>query len=195
TAAASRPMSGTSAVALTQAPRRCDQRSILPAGSTTAFAAADTAGVLRGQTSMPDILTAKALREKRAPLAQRIQELRDTIHKEDRDFTSEERANWEQVNKDYDALTLKIQIAERAESVEVEQRRRTGDGQPGRDDFNGQQTRRQTAQKGAEARWLAGDGHYRGGPLPGPARLDARPDRPRAAHRASGSPGQVRPEP
>jgi HK97 family phage major capsid protein len=91
---------------------------------------------------MPDILTAKALREKRAPLAQRIQELRDTIHKEDRDFTSEERANWEQVNKDYDALTLKIQIAERAESVEVEQRRRTGDGQPGRDDFNGQQTRK-----------------------------------------------------
>jgi HK97 family phage major capsid protein len=113
---------------------------------------------------MADILTAKALREKREPLAKRIQELRDKIHSEDRDFTAEEKASWEAVNKDYDALTVKIQIAERAEQVKAESEKRVGDQKTGRDDFDGKDQRsKDKAKTKADRRalrrygWLAKD--------------------------------------
>ncbi len=76
---------------------------------------------------MPDLLTAKALREKRAPLAAEIRRQADLVNAENRDFKAEERAAWEKVNKDYDDLTRQIQIAERADTVTQDQDRRATD--------------------------------------------------------------------
>lgn len=70
---------------------------------------------------MPDAITAKALREKRAPLATRIKEMADKANAEGRDFNGEEKPNWEQLNKDYDLLASQIQNAERAEKVSGDQ--------------------------------------------------------------------------
>jgi HK97 family phage major capsid protein len=75
--------------------------------------------------------TSKALREKRLPLAKTIRQMSDKLHAEGRtDFSPEEQTSWLAVNKDYDALTRQIEIAERAEKVDADQ----GTGGPGRDD-------------------------------------------------------------
>jgi HK97 family phage major capsid protein len=79
-------------------------------------------------------MTAKELREKRAALATRIQEMAKKANDEKRDFTAEEKPNWEAVNKDYDELTRQIEIAERAERVAAEQADR--DSRPGKEDRN-----------------------------------------------------------
>lgn len=96
---------------------------------------------------MPDtILSPKALREKRLPLGKRIEELRNTIAKENRDFTAEERKNWEDVNKEYDGLTLQIQVAERAESVRKELDSPVipaGDTVPGNDPYDARAAEKQ----------------------------------------------------
>lgn len=67
-------------------------------------------------------MTAKELREKRAKLATEIRTLADKASKEGRDFTAEEKANWDKVNADYNAISASLAIAERAEAVEAEQR-------------------------------------------------------------------------
>lgn len=87
---------------------------------------------------MPDLLTAKALREKRAPLAVKIRELADKANNESRDFTAEEKPNWEAVNKDYDTITRQIELAERAEKVGADQTVTSPESRalPGRDDVD-----------------------------------------------------------
>lgn len=81
-------------------------------------------------------MTAKELREQRSKLATRIKELADKSHKEPAKFAAEETQNWADVNKDYDALSAQIDIAERAEKVEGEQRSIV---KPGREDFDSRQ--------------------------------------------------------
>jgi hypothetical protein len=66
-------------------------------------------------------------------LAAKIKEMADKVNDEKRDFTAEEKPNWEAVNKDYDALSRQIEIAERAEKVEGEQRDTRRQLPPGRD--------------------------------------------------------------
>jgi HK97 family phage major capsid protein len=79
-------------------------------------------------------MTPKELREKRAKLAAEIRKLADKANNENRDFNSEEKGNWEQVNKDYDQLSAQIDRAERAIKVDEEQR-----ALPGRGDFDGRE--------------------------------------------------------
>lgn len=93
---------------------------------------------------MADILASKRLREERAPIAKKIQDMADLAIAEGRDFTAEETPNWEQVNADYNKLTRSIELAERAELVSISQdadeQRSQGNGSdkkplPGRGDF------------------------------------------------------------
>lgn len=86
-------------------------------------------------------MTAKELREKRAELAKQIRQLADKVNAESRDFTAEEKPQWEKVNGDYNTMTRQIELAERAEAVEAEQRVAPTDKRDiGRDDFDGKQT-------------------------------------------------------
>jgi HK97 family phage major capsid protein len=82
----------------------------------------------------------KELREKRAKLLPRMQELRDKHHA-DPGWTEEDRGNWTKVNEEYDALSRDIQAAEKAQEVdrrlaevEAEQREALGDRRIGRED-------------------------------------------------------------
>lgn len=93
---------------------------------------------------MADILASKRLREERAPIAKKIQDMADLAIAEGRDFTAEETPIWEQVNADYNKLTRSIELAERAELVSISQdadeQRSPGNGNdkkplPGRGDF------------------------------------------------------------
>lgn len=86
---------------------------------------------------MPSIITAKALRERRAPLAATIRQLAELVNTENRDFTAEEKPQWDQVNADYNALTRQIEIAERGELVAGDQDALVGDALAGREDKNG----------------------------------------------------------
>ena len=70
---------------------------------------------------MADYITAKQLREERMPLAHKIKEMNDKAQSEKRLFTAEEDTNWKQLNADYDALTNRIEMAERCEAVLAEQ--------------------------------------------------------------------------
>lgn len=85
---------------------------------------------------MPDILTAKALREQRAKLARRIREMADEANAAEGapEVTAERQAEWHAVNAEYDAMTRRIEIAERADHVTAEQREPVGDRRIGRED-------------------------------------------------------------
>lgn len=105
---------------------------------------------------MADILTAKRLREDRAPLAHQIRELADLANNEKRDFSAEEQEKWDSLNKAYDEHTRAIELAERAEKVTFEQeapadeqRPETRSGKPGRHDVD-----HAPAREGAEDRSL-----------------------------------------
>ncbi len=84
-------------------------------------------------------MTLKEMREKRLELAKQIRQQADKINNEKRDFTAEEKPNWERLNKDYDDLVRQIEVAERAAKVteETEQRASSNDPLPGREDRNG----------------------------------------------------------
>lgn len=82
-------------------------------------------------------MTLKQLLEKRAELAARIKALADKVNAEERDFNTEERAEWEAVNKEYNDLLPQIEIAQRAELVADQQRELAGDRRIGRDDVDG----------------------------------------------------------
>lgn len=88
---------------------------------------------------MADLVTAKQLREERAPLAHQIMALNDKVQAEKRDFNAEEKAQWENLNNDYNLLTSRIQIAERVENVLAEQIAPVDgkSGTPGREDYDG----------------------------------------------------------
>lgn len=74
---------------------------------------------------------AKALREQRAALLPRIRELADR----EPQWTEEDRANWEAVNTEYNAVTRSIETAERLEGIEAELARSTAPpAAPGQED-------------------------------------------------------------
>lgn len=95
-------------------------------------------------------MTAKELREKRAPLAVRIREMADKINAESRDFTAEEKPAWESVNNEYNTLTRQIELADRVEAVEADQQRAAGDRTIGREDRTPDRDRN-AGRDGAEA--------------------------------------------
>ncbi len=88
---------------------------------------------------MPDIVSAKALREKRTPLARRIREMADEANAEGFEQSAEWAGNWEAVNADYNKLTASIERAERAETVEADARAPVADPRVGRDDYDPRQ--------------------------------------------------------
>lgn len=68
---------------------------------------------------MPATLNAKSIRENElTPLAKEIRRLADLVNNEKRDFTAEERANWEKVNKDYNDCRARVEAMERADDVD-----------------------------------------------------------------------------
>ena len=67
--------------------------------------------------------TAKELREKRLPMAQKIRELADRANaRADGAWEGDEESQWVAVNSDYNALSRQIERAERTEAIEAEQR-------------------------------------------------------------------------
>jgi HK97 family phage major capsid protein len=90
-------------------------------------------------------MNTKEMREKRAKLAKQIRELADKANNESRDFTAEEKQQWEAINADYDQLSRQIERAERAEQIEGEQEQAAeerSNRQPGREDRDGREDRR-----------------------------------------------------
>ena len=90
--------------------------------------------------------SAKELREKRAGLVPRLQELRDQHHDEKREWTDADKANWDKLNEDYDTITREIEDIEasdrmdaRLTEIEGEQRSAAGDRSIGREDRDGRQ--------------------------------------------------------
>jgi len=102
---------------------------------------------------MADLITAKQLREERAPLAHQIRELNDKVQAEQRSFSSEEEVNWGKMNRDYDLLTKRISMAERAEQIIMEQAapiESLGERRqeiPGRENFDGRKHQEAEARK------------------------------------------------
>ena len=88
-------------------------------------------------------MSAKALREQRAPLARRIEQMAETARVEGREFSGAESELWRSVNADYDALTQQIgdaereEIGERAGRIGSDQRAPANGVVPGRGDFDG----------------------------------------------------------
>ncbi len=89
-------------------------------------------------------MTAKELREKRAKLVSRMQELRDQHHDEKREWTETDQGNWDKINEEYNALTRQIEAAEashamdaRMAEIEGEQRQSVGDRRIGRENRDG----------------------------------------------------------
>jgi len=86
-------------------------------------------------------VTAKQLMEERAPIAHQIRALNDKVQAEKREFTAEEDAQWAQMNADYDLLTRRLDLANRAEAIAKEQESpvdaRNDSPGPGRSDFDG----------------------------------------------------------
>lgn len=78
-------------------------------------------------------VTAKALREDRAKIATVIYQMRDLLTGDKTAFTAEEETKWKSVNDDYNALTKRIEIVERADQVQKDQTSRIGDLRIGRD--------------------------------------------------------------
>lgn len=64
-------------------------------------------------------MTLKELREKLAEQAKVIRQMADKVNNESRDFTPEEKTQWDAANNDYNALLRKIEIAKRAAEVEA----------------------------------------------------------------------------
>lgn len=107
----------------------------------------------------------KELREKLASLANEIYRLRDILTKENRDFTAEEKAKWDQVNKDYDQGRERLTLLERAEKVQKDLSAPVGDPAIGKDDYNGKDAEKErrkqekrTAREKEERDYLAANG-------------------------------------
>lgn len=113
---------------------------------------------------MADLVTAKQLREERAPLAHQIMALNDKVQAEKRDFTAEEKGQWENLNSDYNLLTSRIQIAERVENVLAEQvapvDAKNGASIPGREDYDGRKALEAFENAGAPQREQVTDAEH-----------------------------------
>lgn len=66
-------------------------------------------------------MSAKALREKRGELYKELRRLADLANDKDHDWSAEDEENWGKVNKDYDALSSRIERLERADSLGKDQ--------------------------------------------------------------------------
>jgi HK97 family phage major capsid protein len=73
------------------------------------------AAAVREKVGMNEL---QRLRERQEEAKGVILRLRNAIAKEDRDFNTEERAEWEKANKDYDSLGSRIEAHERGAAVE-----------------------------------------------------------------------------
>lgn len=82
-------------------------------------------------------MTPKEMLEKRGKLAAEIRKLADLANDENRDFSGEEKKQWEQVNHDYDELTRNYERAQRAEAVAKAAEAPVGDPRVGRDNRDG----------------------------------------------------------
>lgn len=104
-------------------------------------------------------MTLKELLELRAKAAHKIRDLNAALQKRSGDeakFNSEEQAEWTRCNADYDRLTDQISVAERAQTIEREQRDAAGDRRIGRDDTETKgRERRATAAADEQTRELA----------------------------------------
>ena len=78
-------------------------------------------------------MTLKELRELRARQAKVIKNLSDTINKANRDFTSDERQQWDRANAEYDRLSTLIEAQERGQRIDGDAGGR-GEQLPGRED-------------------------------------------------------------
>jgi len=76
----------------------------------------------------------QVIKAERLELAKKIEQLRNGLTPEKPSFTTEERANWDKLNKDYDGLEDQLKVAERAESIEAENAKVEDHG-IGRDNF------------------------------------------------------------
>lgn len=61
----------------------------------------------------------KELQEELGKLAKQIRTMSDKVNAEKRDFTAEEKPNWEKLNSDFDALKARIDVAKRADEVKA----------------------------------------------------------------------------
>jgi HK97 family phage major capsid protein len=102
---------------------------------------------------MPQTMTAKAVRENElTPLAKEIRRMADLVNTEKREFTAEERAAWEKVNKDYDACRARVDVLERSDKIDDYMKSPLEGAPPGRDDFNGKtKSKRAAGDDGAQA--------------------------------------------
>lgn len=89
-------------------------------------------------------MTSKQIREKRAALLPRMQELRDKHHSQE-GWSEEDRANWTKVNDEYNELSRQIEAAEQSEQVDqrlaevqAQQQAPIGDRSVGREDMTGE---------------------------------------------------------
>lgn len=77
--------------------------------------------------------TVKQLQEQRAPIGAEIRKMADTLGKEKPDFSPEERGQWDKLNKDFNAITVQIEVARQAEDVDAAMKR-SGPNTPGLED-------------------------------------------------------------
>lgn len=89
--------------------------------------------------------TVKQLQELRAPIGNEIRRMADTLHETTKpDFTAEERARWDKLNKDFDSYTRQIEVARAAENVDtVLGTRSDGRTKPGLEDVLPREMRRE----------------------------------------------------
>lgn len=113
---------------------------------------------------MADLITAKQLREERAPLAHQMKALNDKVQAEKRDFNAEEKQQWENLNLDYDLFSARIATAERVENVLAEQLApvdaKNGTSVPGREDYNGREALERFENAGAPPREVVTDAEH-----------------------------------
>lgn len=79
------------------------------------------------------VVTAKALREKRAEVYTSVRALADRANDEKHDWNQEDEEEWKRVNSEYDALTRQIELRERVERLESEERSSDPPSPPGRE--------------------------------------------------------------
>lgn len=91
-------------------------------------------------------VTAKSLREKRAPLGKQIKDFAEKVNAESRDFTPEENEQWKRLNGEYDGLTKEIEKAERFDAIDLltkaEQPPAVTNQTPGREDVDTRENKR-----------------------------------------------------
>lgn len=81
-------------------------------------------------------MNTKQMREERAKLFETIKGISAKAETESRALSAEEQTNWDKANADFDALTKRIEVAERAAKISGELSA-TGGSHPGAEDRNG----------------------------------------------------------